>query len=263
MTDVLDRKDMSVVLAVCALPEPGLASDLSAAQTVALASLPVGASSESIPANPIGDSPQRSVAPSAHRGYEDVIQDILARGGYGSVQVGYCQNGSPSIEEAIKHVVAYGSRQILVVPTVISLLEIPPCECFVEGSPNSLRARIAKAQTRYPDAKIVYAAPPFDRERLVDLILSKIRGYELPTFRAGVTQLNNLQADEAAVVRELDGGTHFRSRMASLGFTPGALIKMVQNYGHGAVIVSLRGTRVALGRGEARKVGVSRCSRGL
>ncbi len=62
------------------------------------------------------------------------------------------------------------------------------------------------------------------------------------------------------MVRELDGGTHFRSRMASLGFTPGALVKMVQNYGHGAVIVSLRGTRVALGRGEARKVGVSRRS---
>jgi len=32
----------------------------------------------------------------------------------------------------------------------------------------------------------------------------------------------------------------------------------MQNYGHGAVIVSLRGTRVALGKGEARKVGVTR-----
>jgi ferrous iron transport protein A len=260
MTDILDRKDMSVVLVFCTPSQPTLASDLYTTQTVALTSLPIGASSESIPANPVGTPLQKSVAPGARRGPENAVRDILARGGYRRVEVGYCRNGSPSIEEAIEHTIIYNPRQILVVPTVISLLEIPPCECFVEGSPNSLRARIANTQARYPDTKIIYAAPPFDRERLVDLILSKIREYEPPTFKAGVTQLNNLQAGETAVVRELDGGTHFRSRMASLGFTPGALVKMIQNYGHGAVIVSLRGTRVALGRGEARKVGVSRGS---
>jgi len=191
---------------------------------------------------------------------ENTVRDILARSGYGSVKIGYCRNGSPSIEDAIKDVINHGAQQILVVPTVISLLQIPPCECLVEGSPNSLLARIAKTQAQYRDTKIIYATPPFDHERVVDLLLSQIREYEPATFRAGVTQLNDLRADETAVVRELDGGTHFRSRMASLGFTPGALVKMVQNYGHGAVIVSLRGTRVALGRGEARKVGVSRRS---
>ncbi len=263
MTDALDRKDMSVVLAVCTPPQPTLVSDLSTIQSVALTSLPIGASSESIPANLVSNSPQKSVAPGAHRGSENAVRDILARGGYRRVEVGYCRNGSPSIEEAIEHAIIHNPRQILVVPTVISLLEIPPCECFVESSPHSLRARISNTQARYPDTKIIYAAPPFDRERLVDLILSKIREYEPPTFKAGVTQLNNLQAGETAVVRDLDGGTHFRSRMASLGFTPGALVKMIQNYGHGAVIVSLRGTRVALGRGEARKVGVSRGSAGL
>jgi len=144
------------------------------------------------------------------------------------------------------------------VPAVISLLQVTPCECFAEASPNNLRQRVAKIQAQHPGRKIIYAGPLFDRQRLVDLILSKIREYEPPAFRAGVSQLNDLRAGESAVVRELDGGTHFRSRMASLGFTPGALVKMVQNYGHGAVIVSLRGARVALGRGEARKVGVAR-----
>jgi ferrous iron transport protein A len=74
----------------------------------------------------------------------------------------------------------------------------------------------------------------------------------------GALHLNDLTAGETGVVRQLDGGAHFRSRMASLGFTPGALVKMVQNYGQGAVIVSLRGVRVALGQGEAYKVRITR-----
>jgi ferrous iron transport protein A len=257
MTDVLNREDMSVVLAVCTPFQPALATDLSTAQAVPLTSLSTPNPAESTHANPVGNSPQKSVALGSQGGLDSAVRDILARGGYGGLEVGFCRNQLPSVEEAIKHTIAQGARQTLVVPAVISVLQIPSCECFVEESPNSLRGRVAKTQAQYPDVKIVYAAPPFDHERLVDLVLSKIREYEPPTFRAGVTQLNNLRAGETAVVRELDGGTHFRSRMASLGFTPGALLKMVQNYGHGAVIISLRGTRVALGRGEARKVGVS------
>ena len=69
--------------------------------------------------------------------------------------------------------------------------------------------------------------------------------------------LNDLGVGEMAVVCALDGSAHFRSRMASFGFTPGVSVRMMQNYGCGAIIVSLRGTRVALGQGEARKVGVT------
>lgn len=52
----------------------------------------------------------------------------------------------------------------------------------------------------------------------------------------------------------MQGGHHFLSRLASLGFTPGARLKVVQNFGHGPIIVNLRDTRVALGRGEADKI---------
>jgi ferrous iron transport protein A len=260
MPDALTRRELSVVLAACVPPQPVLAPDLSTAQSVSITSLPAANPPQDVHANRAGNSPQKSVALGGYQGLDNAVREILARGGYAGVEVGYCRNESPLIEEAIKRAVTRGARQILVVPTVVSLLRIPSCECFVEESPNSLRRRIAQAQAQHPDTKLVYAAPPFDHERVVDLVLSKIREYEPPSFRAGVTQLDNLRAGETAVVRELDGGTHFRSRMASLGFTPGALLKMVQNYGHGAVIVSLRGTRVALGRGEARKVGVSRQS---
>jgi ferrous iron transport protein A len=43
-------------------------------------------------------------------------------------------------------------------------------------------------------------------------------------------------------------------RLASLGFTPGARIAMTQNYGRGPLIVTVRGTCVALGRGEAEQI---------
>lgn len=44
------------------------------------------------------------------------------------------------------------------------------------------------------------------------------------------------------------------SRAAALGFTPGAKVTVVQNYGRGPIIVAVRGTRLALGRGEALKI---------
>lgn len=66
--------------------------------------------------------------------------------------------------------------------------------------------------------------------------------------------LADLQAGKRAVVREFRAGRAVESRLASLGFTPGAAVEVVQNYGRGPLIVTVRGTRVALGRGEAAKI---------
>lgn len=70
--------------------------------------------------------------------------------------------------------------------------------------------------------------------------------------------LGIVQTGELVRIRKMAGGHTFLSRLASLGFTPGARLEVVQNYGHGPLIVSLRGTRVALGRGEAEKILVGR-----
>lgn len=66
--------------------------------------------------------------------------------------------------------------------------------------------------------------------------------------------LSNVRTGNSAQIRAMQGGHHFLSRLASLGFTPGARLKVVQNFGHGPIIVNLRDTRVALGRGEADKI---------
>jgi ferrous iron transport protein A len=259
MADVRYRKDMRVVLVACT-PSDQMAKTVDNTLTPSITSLPVADSSRGSIANVVENPTPRHgpLLASPNPGLDQILSDVLARGGYGGIEVSYCRDRSPSVEEAIEQAINQGATQIVVVPATISLLQVAPCECFVEASPNSLRRRITKTQAQHPDKKIVYAGPPYNQERLVDLILSKIREYEPPAFKAGVIQLNDLRVGETGVVRDLDGGSHFRSRMASLGFTPGALVKMVQNYGHGAVIVSLRGARVALGRGEARKVGVAR-----
>ena len=69
-----------------------------------------------------------------------------------------------------------------------------------------------------------------------------------------VVPLDSLQTGEVGSVQSLAGGHTFVGRLSALGFTPGAEVRMVQNFGRGPVIVLVRGGRIALGRGQARRV---------
>jgi ferrous iron transport protein A len=73
--------------------------------------------------------------------------------------------------------------------------------------------------------------------------------------------LSALRSGESARIEGVHGGHGFLSRLASLGFTPGAHLRVIQNFGRGPIIVNLRDTRVALGRGEAAKIIVVRMPR--
>ncbi len=70
--------------------------------------------------------------------------------------------------------------------------------------------------------------------------------------------LGRIESGTWVQIEQMAGGHQFLSRLASLGFTPGARLKVLHNYGHGPLIVSVRDTRVALGRGEAEKILVGR-----
>jgi ferrous iron transport protein A len=89
-------------------------------------------------------------------------------------------------------------------------------------------------------------------------ILPRHLGEPDPAGERGRVLLADLQPGEAATVCELMGGRMMQARLAALGFTPGAPLSVVQNYGRGPLMVSVRGTRVALGRGEAGKISVER-----
>jgi ferrous iron transport protein A len=85
---------------------------------------------------------------------------------------------------------------------------------------------------------------------------------ESKTITTDGESLGAVRKGEAARIRKMQGGHGFLSRLASLGFTPGTHLRVVQNYGHGPIIVSVRDTRVALGRGEAEKILIERVAAG-
>lgn len=57
-----------------------------------------------------------------------------------------------------------------------------------------------------------------------------------------------------AIVHRFTGGERVKNRLLTLGFTMGAEVIVQQNSGFGPVVVMVRGSRIALGRGEANKV---------
>ena len=63
-----------------------------------------------------------------------------------------------------------------------------------------------------------------------------------------------MHAGSCGIVRHLRGGKEFINRVTALGFTLGTQVIAVENYGRGPIIVEVRDTRVALGRGEAAKM---------
>jgi len=71
-------------------------------------------------------------------------------------------------------------------------------------------------------------------------------------------RLSELEAGEEATLQGFEAGHGLVSRLSALGFTPGAKVTMLQNMGQGPLIVKVRDTRIALGRGEAMKVRVRR-----
>lgn len=69
--------------------------------------------------------------------------------------------------------------------------------------------------------------------------------------------LSEIKTGDHVTLQSIMVGRELTSRLTSLGLTPGAMVEVLQNYGRGPIIVNVRGTHVALGRGEARKLLVS------
>ncbi len=76
-----------------------------------------------------------------------------------------------------------------------------------------------------------------------------------PTTRISLAEI---KAGEHATFLSISAEKAVASRLTSLGFTPGAAIEMTQNYGRGPLVVTIRGTRIALGREEAKNMSVEK-----
>ena len=70
--------------------------------------------------------------------------------------------------------------------------------------------------------------------------------------------LSKLTAGNSGVLKEYMGGRGMLGRCLSLGFTPGSVIKMLENFNSGPVLVKVHDTEIALGRGLAEQIIVTR-----
>jgi Fe2+ transport system protein FeoA len=59
-----------------------------------------------------------------------------------------------------------------------------------------------------------------------------------------------------AILKKITGGRQLRGRLAALGLLPGTELEVVQNSGHGPFVVSVRGSRIVIGRGMAARIEV-------
>jgi DtxR family transcriptional regulator, Mn-dependent transcriptional regulator len=70
--------------------------------------------------------------------------------------------------------------------------------------------------------------------------------------------MSMLQTGEHGVLKSYMGGKGMLGRCLSMGFTPGSTLKMIENFGSGPVLVRVHDAEVALGRGMAAKMMVTR-----
>jgi len=72
------------------------------------------------------------------------------------------------------------------------------------------------------------------------------------------TTLSKLDAGHSGILKEYTGERKLLGRCLSLGFTPGSVVKMLENYNSGPVLVKVHDTAVALGRELADHITVTR-----
>jgi len=73
------------------------------------------------------------------------------------------------------------------------------------------------------------------------------------------TTLSDLREGEEAVILALQGGRGFQTRLRSMGFVEGQVIRKLSALAWGGpVVVLAKRTQIAVGRGMARKILVRR-----
>ncbi len=69
-----------------------------------------------------------------------------------------------------------------------------------------------------------------------------------------MTPLSMAPAGQPLTIVDVRAGQNLRRRLADMGLVPGTVVQVVTCMGHGPVILSVRETRLALGRGASHKV---------
>jgi len=74
-----------------------------------------------------------------------------------------------------------------------------------------------------------------------------------------VKPLSTVQSGETVKLARVEAGRDLNSRLASMGLLPNVEITVVKNGHPGPFVISVKGSRMMLGRGMADKIMVSSC----
>lgn len=85
-------------------------------------------------------------------------------------------------------------------------------------------------------------------------MMSKGRISGITCFGSSILPLAFLGEDEEAEIEELQGGRGLVRRLSDMGFTPGTRVRVLTSNPPGPMLLSVRNTRIALGRGVAMKI---------
>ena len=66
--------------------------------------------------------------------------------------------------------------------------------------------------------------------------------------------LSMVSPGEQVQVVSVSAGWGLQRRLADMGLTPGLKVRVVRSHRFGALVLDVRGSRLALGRGLARKI---------
>jgi ferrous iron transport protein A len=69
--------------------------------------------------------------------------------------------------------------------------------------------------------------------------------------------LSEVEEGRSVTVISIQGGRGIRNRLTALGLLPKTLITVMRNGGRGPFVVSIKNSRMALGRGVADKIMVT------
>ena len=69
-----------------------------------------------------------------------------------------------------------------------------------------------------------------------------------------LVSLDKIPSGTSVFVRKMEGGRELVTRLTALGLSIGSQLKVLQNRAHGPLLVLVRDTRIALGRGQAIKI---------
>ena len=75
-----------------------------------------------------------------------------------------------------------------------------------------------------------------------------------------VIPLSTIKSGQTVKLAGVEAGRSLNSRLAAMGFLPNVEITVVSNGHPGPFVVSVKGSRIMLGRGMADKITVSSCN---